>query len=238
MNNCRSITLSFVRARPVVLAVSLLALCSAAWISPVYAQLQVKIKPLHKSDPAIDGAAVYLIPSQPLEEKNTPLAAVEMIQQNQQFSPYISVIETGTTVYFPNKDPIAHHVYSFSQPQPFELALYKGGQQEPSVTFNQPGLLAIGCNIHDWMLGYILVVDTPYFATVNELTASFDSVPVGDYRLHLWHPGLHRKERIDISVTVTGQPQIINISLQYRLRSRQQPTAPNDAFDESDDFYE
>ncbi len=96
-----------------------------------------------------------------------PPQPVVVDQVDKQFVPRISVIRTGTEVIFPNSDAVSHHVYSFANPNNFELPLYQSKQQR-NVMFEHAGLVTLGCNIHDSMLGYILVVDTPFFAVANE----------------------------------------------------------------------
>jgi hypothetical protein len=111
-----------------------------------------------------------------------------MDQQDQQFVPHVLVVRTGTQVTFPNSDSVSHHVYSFSPAKPFELGLYKGNVYPP-FTFDKPGIVVVGCNIHDGMLGYIRVVDTPHFAVTNERgVAVIDGVPNGDYSVEVWSP--------------------------------------------------
>ncbi len=111
-----------------------------------------------------------------------------MDQQNHQFVPHVLVVRTGTAVTFPNSDNVSHHVYSFSPTKPFELGLYKGNVYPP-VVFDKPGIVVVGCNIHDSMLGYIRVVDTPHFAVTNEQgVAVLDAVPSGNYAVDVWTP--------------------------------------------------
>ena len=94
---------------------------------------------------------------------------------------------------FPNKDNIRHHVYSFSPARPFELKLYSGRPANP-VVFDHAGLVTLGCNIHDVMLGYVLVVDTPYHAVSQaDGLAVLHDIPAGDWQLHAWLPGLHEQ---------------------------------------------
>jgi plastocyanin len=115
-------------------------------------------------------------------------------QQDREFVPYVLPIEVGTAVTFPNKDNIKHHVYSFSEPKKFELPLYGGGQVPRPITFDKPGVVALGCNIHDWMLAYVLVLQTPYFATTDSRgTWHAEGLPVGNYEARVWHP-LMRQE--------------------------------------------
>jgi hypothetical protein len=99
----------------------------------------------------------------------------------------VSVVQVGTPVQFPNRDPIRHHVYSFSAAKTFEIKLYAGTPAAP-IVFDKPGDVVLGCNIHDHMLAYVYVVDTPWFAkTDKDGQARIEGVPAGEYDLHLWH---------------------------------------------------
>ena len=120
-----------------------------------------------------------------------PLAALEMAQQKKQFVPEVLVVPVGSEVRFPNHDTVRHHVYSFSPAKKFELKLYTGTPANP-VLFDRPGVVVLGCNIHDQMVGWILVVDTPYYAQSLAATgkAQIDDVPAGSYRLRTWHTRL------------------------------------------------
>lgn len=118
-------------------------------------------------------------------------AHVVMDQQKRQFSPYILPVQVGTTVSFPNSDPINHHVYSFSPAKRFELRLHQQNAAPQELRFDQPGLVTLGCNIHDWMLGFILVLDSPWFAQTDakgRARLAFDTA--AGQSLHLWHPRL------------------------------------------------
>ena len=113
-------------------------------------------------------AAVVLEPFAPAAApKNRARAAVQVPhtqieQRGAEFSPWVTVVQAGTAVDFPNNDTVRHHVYSFSQPKRFEIKLYAGKPGQP-ITFDKPGEVVIGCNIHDWMEAYVLVVESPYF---------------------------------------------------------------------------
>lgn len=118
--------------------------------------------------------------------KARPHAVIE--QRGAEFSPYVTVVQTGTAVDFPNNDTVRHHVYSFSQPKRFEIKLYAGKPGQP-ITFDKPGEVAIGCNIHDWMEAHVLVVESPYFGkTGPDGRVAIANLPAGRYRLQLWHP--------------------------------------------------
>ncbi len=109
-------------------------------------------------------------------------------QIDKRFVPSLLVIQTGTLVEFPNSDTVAHHVYSFSHPNEFKLPLYKG-HAHPPVTFLESGIVSLGCNVHDNMLGYIFVVDTPYFAkTDSNGVATIDVDDTTLSSVSVWSP--------------------------------------------------
>lgn len=92
---------------------------------------------------------------------STPTAVAVMDQVDESFVPRVLVVQKGQYVSFPNSDDIRHHVYSFSQPKTFEIKLYKGTEIAP-ILFDKPGLVVLGCNIHDDMIGYIIVADNAF----------------------------------------------------------------------------
>ena len=113
-----------------------------------------------------------------------------MAQEKISFQPRVLIVPVGTPVSFPNRDAVRHHVYSFSAPKKFELKLY-GRDDTRSVVFDKVGLVALGCNIHDSMSGFIWVVDTPYVAQSDangHLTIA--NVPAGSATIRLWHPSI------------------------------------------------
>lgn len=111
-------------------------------------------------------------------------------QQNISFQPHVLIVPVGAEVTFPNMDNVRHHVYSFSKPKKFELKLY-GHEETRTVTFDKPGVVAIGCNIHDQMSGFIVVVDTPYAAKTDASgRATIPGVPDGAATLKVWSPAI------------------------------------------------
>lgn len=113
-----------------------------------------------------------------------------MAQQNIQFDPAVLVVPVGAEVAFPNRDKVRHHVYSFSPRNKFELKLYGRGAA-PNVPFKTAGAAAIGCNIHDAMVAFVRVVDTPYaLKTDANGGASIRGLPGGAARVVIWHPSL------------------------------------------------
>ena len=119
-------------------------------------------------------------------------AQAQMVQRNKSFVPTVLVVQTGTPVSFPNFDTVRHHVYSFSSTKSFELKLYAGTPATP-VIFDRPGTATLGCNIHDRMLGYIHVVDTPYFGQTDAQGRIDIELPPGRHVLRVWTPEMGEK---------------------------------------------
>jgi plastocyanin len=110
-----------------------------------------------------------------------------MEQKDKKFTPHVLVIETGTTVDFPNLDPIFHNAFSNFNGQIFDLVLYPPGSSQ-SVRFRRPGIVRVFCNIHPSMSAIIAVVDSSYFTTTEEDGSfSIPDVPAGAYRIHFFH---------------------------------------------------
>ena len=134
--------------------------------------------------------AVVFLESREARIAVKPAQGAEMAQVNKQFDPRVLVVPMGTSVTFPNRDTVRHHVYSFSPAKNFELKLYAGIAANP-VVFDKVGIAVLGCNIHDNMAAWVVVVDTPYYARSSAGgTVSLANVPPGSYRLRVWHPGL------------------------------------------------
>ena len=125
-------------------------------------------------------------------------------QINKEYVPTVVVVNKGSSVSFPNKDNIKHHVYSFSKARQFELPLYEGTPAKP-VGFDNAGVVVLGCNIHDWMRGYIYVTDSQYTLLSDESgSVTFDDLPIDQYQLSLWHPQL-KSEFESQQITVSEQ---------------------------------
>jgi plastocyanin len=167
------------RGKAVVLGL-LLALAGQAQAATLEARV------LNRAGQPVADAAVVLEPLAPSHVKARASATIE--QRNREFLPYVTIVQTGTAIDFPNNDTTRHHVYSFSPPKQFEIKLYAGKPGQP-IVFDKPGEVVIGCNIHDWMEAYVLVVDSPWFAkTAADGTAVIANIPPGHYRVRLWHP--------------------------------------------------
>lgn len=112
-------------------------------------------------------------------------ASVE--QRGLKFMPLVSVVQTGTKISFPNTDRVKHHIYSFSPAKKFDQKLYSGVAAAPQI-FDKVGTVVLGCNIHDRMVAYIKVVDTPYFARTDGAGVARIELPFAGYvTVSAWH---------------------------------------------------
>jgi plastocyanin len=164
---------------------TLLLFLIAVYFVSVASAAEVKGTVVDEQGNGIAQAVVFV--QTPATGKPATLRKATLDQIDKQFVPNILPIAVGTEVQFPNHDQIHHHVYSFSRVKSFDLPLYKG-EAVPSVAFDQPGVVDVGCNIHDWMSAIILVVPSPYYA-ITDANGQFvlSDLPSGTYSLVSWH---------------------------------------------------
>ncbi len=207
----------------------LLSPCARLTVLALSAGLSMEARPASlttvvsdRNGQAVEEVVVYATAAEagatyPLTNASEPLV---MDQRFEQFKPHILVAQTGSAISFPNGDTVAHHVYSFSEPKRFELPLYQG-TAHPPVTFDRPGIIDVGCNIHDHMEAHIVVVDTPYFAATSANgRAVISDLPNGDYTVQIYSPRLRAADHpAPQKITVSGSSDaIVQIQLEGRLR--------------------
>lgn len=136
----------------------------------------------------------------------------EMAQEDLQFNPFVLVVPEGAEVLFPNRDRVRHHVYSFARGNAFELELY-GREQTRSVVFDAQGNVPIGCNIHDDMIAFIRVVDTPHARVTDaDGVALLPGLDGGPHTVTVWHPYANAEDN-EISVEVSAGTTELSVSL-------------------------
>lgn len=127
-----------------------------------------------------------------------------MTQRNKAFVPRVLAVPVGTSVAFRNEDPLAHNVFSISPTRQFDTGLYKAPGAE-RVAFEKPGVVQVLCNIHSAMVGYVVVVDTPYYSQVDSKGAfAIRGVLPGDYDLELWHENASQPTRLRVQIGRDG----------------------------------
>lgn len=135
-----------------------------------------------------------------------PNATGRIVQKNKLFNPKVTVVQTGSKINFPNEDSVRHHVYSFSPAKKFELKLYSGIPTDP-ILFDQAGVVTLGCNIHDSMVGYIYIVDTPFFAKTDDKGKAVLKLSDGQYSYQAWLPG-QSKPGVEQKITIEGVAEV------------------------------
>jgi plastocyanin len=166
-----------------------LSALALALLSPLAIAATVQVQVADGDGKPLADAVVFL-ESREARQAVRPANGIEMAQANKQFAPRVLVVPVGSSVDFPNRDTVRHHVYSFSPAKTFELKLYTGTPATP-VVFDKTGIAVLGCNIHDNMAAWVVVVDTPYYGrTATSGAVTLANVPPGSYRLRAWHPGL------------------------------------------------
>ena len=169
----------------------------------------------------VEDAVVLAVPLDRALMKAARPARGVVDQVGEEFVPYVKPVYVDSMVSFPNKDNIRHHVYSFSPAKKFELKLYSG-TAAPPVLFDAPGAVTLGCNIHDWMIGYIYVADTPFFAkTDKDGVAEIEHLPAGEYTVRVWHPDMEESEQATAKRLSLGvQPANVEWSLAVKASAR------------------
>jgi plastocyanin len=187
---------------------------------------ELTVSVIDPSGHGVTDVVVVVAPAESGPPPATPASPVAVMdQRDRTFSPRILVVRVGTSVEFPNNDTVSHQVYSFSPAKKFQLPLYKG-QLHPPVTFDRAGLVVVGCNIHDQMIGYIYVTDAPFFGKTDPAgTLRVTGLSAGEYRISVWSPfiadqasSLTRTVRVDAQAAASSRVQLVDA-----LRARPEP---------------
>jgi plastocyanin len=140
-------------------------------------------------------------------------AAVD--QRDMKFVPFVLPVAAGTTVEFPNNDKSWHNVYSKSDAKKFDLGLYAPGKSR-SQTFDKPGVVRVLCNAHPSMEAFIVVKEHPYFAAPDKRgNFRLDGVPLGKFRLQVWHPQLGTT---DAGVEIVRDGEVLDINFDLKKK--------------------
>lgn len=210
---------------------SLLVLCLLGFVggAPRLAgAILVEIKD-GKGQPVADAVA-SLTPLDRTPVIKVPDEPAVIVQDNEEFSPVVTVVVVGGKVLIPNRDKVQHHVYSLSPAKRFDIPLYKGEMKEP-VVFDRPGVVALGCNIHDWMAAYVVVLATPHFAkSAAAGNAQIGDLPPGRYRLEVWHQRITAPVVREVTVNSDPSTQVISVTLRELRQIRRAPETGGGAY--------
>lgn len=210
-------------------AILLMGLSSSPLLA---ASLTIKVTDSQKL--TISDAVIELFPAKIPEKANVPVVQrFEMFQKNRTFVPFVLAVPKGTKVDFPNLDRTRHHVYSFSEAKPFELKLYIGKTEAP-IQFEQPGLVALGCNIHDYMQAFIYVAQGPLVAVTDDNgELVFEALPQGEYQVKIWHPW---QKNVTTLSKVQVNAEQVQLALNLDIDHQPKPSAPKAGFSANTNF--
>ena len=164
--------------------------------------------------------AVVRVEGVPAEQAKTQMANAKakkavMDQRNMKFVPTVLAIVVGATVDFPNSDTSWHNVFSKGGAKDFDLGLYPPGKSG-SVTFEKPGVDRILCNAHPKMEAFVVVKEHPFFSVADKGgNYRIDGIPLGKYRVTVWHPELGTTEA-GVELVRDGQVSDINFDLKKK----------------------
>ncbi|XLZ71576.1 methylamine utilization protein [Massilia sp. SR12] len=150
----------------------------------------------------------------------------EISQKGLQFVPTVTVVQTGSKIYFPNNDKVRHHIYSFSAPHKFDQKLYTGTTAEPQ-TFEKPGTVVLGCNIHDKMIAYVRIVDTPYYGKTDAGGRVALDAPAGKYVLKAWHPDIVGGNPLEQATRLADGSASASFKMSLKPRTADADASPN-----------
>ena len=139
-----------------------------------------------------------------------------LLQKEKRFVPHVLAVPLGSTVNFKNEDEIFHNVFSLSPAAKFDTGLHKGGADTP-VKFDTPGVVELLCNIHASMLGYLVVVDTPWYAVADGSGAfQIRNVPPGEYDVSVWHETSTAPQMKRMTVSADGGQLALSVAADKR----------------------
>ena len=173
------------------------ALLAQTGLPPVTVKVEIINSQVAKTPAAaketgdVSNIVVWLTPLGPLAGTGSSIpsghSAPQIAQIKKSFDPHVLVIQVGTAVQFPNKDPFLHNVFSLFDGKRFDLGFYEAGSSK-TVHFDRAGVSFLFCNIHPEMSGAVVAVDTPYFGISDRNgRVTIPNVPDGRYQLNVWY---------------------------------------------------
>ena len=191
---------------------------------------EISIQLVDKKGRGVSAAYVELVAKNGTHRVSPGKGVIDQVDK--EFVPLVSMVPKGSTVSFPNSDNIQHQIYSFSKAKKFDLPLFATDESK-TITFDQAGIVKMGCNIHDWMLSYLYVRESQFLVNSDDKgMASFSGVPAGDYQLRIWSPRMKSNGDFvgrDVTVIDTANP-LITQELKVRKKIRKKPRIEDEAY--------
>lgn len=193
--------------------------CGLVWVPAAWGFV---VEVVDSGGRPVEGAVVEFEPESGVDAGRP--VVVEMGQKGEVFVPALVAVPAGSTVKFPNFDRVAHHVYSFSKANRFDLELYAGGEVR-EVVFDKPGVVVLGCNIHDWMVGHVYVAGSKFHGvTGGDGRVNLGGGAAGSGRVMVWHPRLRGEVVERRGEFEPGVVKVEGLQLRPEFRRRQAPS--------------
>lgn len=209
----------------VLVTISFFALCA-----PVVSAQEIILRLMGSDGAPVVGAVMELLSDTVVASTSTAMREAQIDQLDKEFVPTVTTIVAGGSASFPNSDDILHHVYSFSQAKTFDTPLYgSDANSQYREMFEVPGVVEIGCNIHDWMLATIYVGESDLMAISDDAgVARLANIPSGQYRLRVWHSRLDAPQNsVEQNVVIeAGSSEEVELTLEL-ARDRRVRRAPS-----------
>jgi len=208
----------------------LLLSCAFLFSSTVLAE-ELVLRLTDESGTPLGDVVMELLSENASNSSSEPMSYVQIDQIDKEFVPSVTTLVAGGSASFPNSDDILHHVYSFSTAKTFDTPLYgSDASSQYRELFDVPGVVEIGCNIHDWMLAYIYVGESKLMAiSGDDGVAMLENIPAGEYRLRVWHSRLDAPQNFlerDIVIEAGGSAELeMTLELVRDRRVRRAPSA-------------
>ncbi|MEM9878398.1 MAG: hypothetical protein AAF862_03865 [Pseudomonadota bacterium] len=199
--------------------ISILSLLALGCTAATAADLSLHV--VNQKGVGMADAVVTFQPASDAAQSNSAAAPLIVNQTNNTFTPYMTVVPRGSQVQFRNDDSVLHHVFSFSAAKRFSLKLF--GQSEPqTLQFDTAGIVVVGCNIHDDMIAYLNIVDTPYAAqTGPDGRVTLTGLPETPGELRVWHPLMKgRGNTYSQSIDPAAIARVVRIERKFRRGAR------------------
>lgn len=210
---------------------ALIATSSFVLCAPVVYAQEIILRLVDADGAPVPDVVMELLSGTAVASTSTRLREAKIDQLDKEFIPSVTVIVAGGSASFPNSDDILHHVYSFSQAKTFDTPLYGSDlNSQYKEMFDVPGVVEIGCNIHDWMLAYIYVGESDLMAISDDVgVANLANIPPGEYRLRIWHSRLDAPQNSieqDIVIEAGSTKELVlTLELARDRRVRRAPSA-------------
>lgn len=185
------------------------------FVNPLYAEKVIVSVTDLRAESGLSGAVVEVVPlTGRLPEASTVVTSIDQVDK--EFVSDVTIVTKGSRISFPNSDEILHHVYSFSQAKTFDIPLYGTDENlNHFESFDKPGIVEIGCNIHDWMLAYIYVAESGFAEkTDSSGITRLEGLEPGNYKVRIWHARMGGSEPVTREITIVpGADASVSITL-------------------------